>query len=244
VKTFKQLYLEASGLDLDLQKMYMTFNKIYFDDELPKDIPISWYRSKKLAGEVAVAVRGREVVGVGHLKISNVLEREKKSVVAIMLHEMIHVYVAAVLKSRESHGPEFEKKRKEISRKSGIDIPKTDAMDSLGLSADLKEKKKNHLVVLYVNMQGAAYVHLYAESAKNQKDEINAHFDRYEKHIKGKYKIVMIGVAPTNLHHTLSVKRKFKRGGVGGGFAIEPDDFKALTAHWKSNRSDVIKVIA
>ena len=97
MKTFKQYLEEASGLDLDLKKMYMTFNSIYFGDELPKDIPISWYKSKRLAGEIAIAVKGRgeykEVAYVAHLKISNVLERDKKSVVAIMLHEMIHVYV-------------------------------------------------------------------------------------------------------------------------------------------------------
>jgi hypothetical protein len=248
--SFKELYLkEASGLDLDLKKMYMSFNSLYFGDELPKDIPISWYKSKRLAGEIAIAVKGRgaykEVAYVAHLKISNVLERDKKSVVAIMLHEMIHVYVAAVLRSTESHGPEFEKKRKEISTKSGIDIPKTDAMDSLGLSSALKEKKKNHLVVLYVDKQNGAYVKLYAESSKNQKKEIIEYFDYNQKYIVKKYKIVMIGVAPTALHHTLSVKRKFDRfGGVGGGFAIQPEDFKELTSHWKSNKSDVIKVIA
>ena len=167
---------EASGLDLDLKKMYTTFNKLYFNNELPNDFPISWYKNKRLGGEVAVVVKGRgpsrEVVRVGHLKISNILERDKKSVVAILLHEMVHVYVAAVLRSVEHHGPEFEKKRKEISKKSKIDIPMTDAMDSLGLSSALKEKKKNHLIVLYVNKQMGAYVHLYTESVKNQKDEI------------------------------------------------------------------------
>ena len=239
---------EASGLDLDLKKMYTTFNKLYFNNELPNDFPISWYKNKRLGGEVAVVVKGRgpsrEVVRVGHLKISNILERDKKSVVAILLHEMVHVYVAAVLRSVEHHGPEFEKKRKEISKKSKIDIPMTDAMDSLGLNSTLKEKKKNHLIVLYVNKQMGAYVHLYTESVKNQKDEIIDHFDSYEKRLVEKYKIVMIGVAPTNLHHTLPVKRKFKKAGVGGGSAIQPEDFKALTAHWKSNKSDVIKVIA
>lgn len=53
---------EASGLDLDLKKMYTTFNKLYFNNELPNDFPISWYKNKRLGGEVAVMVKGREAL--------------------------------------------------------------------------------------------------------------------------------------------------------------------------------------
>ena len=50
-------------------------------------------------------------------------------------------------------------------------------------------KKKNHLVVLYVDKQNGAYVKLYAESSKNQKKEIIDYFDYNQKYIVKKYKL-------------------------------------------------------
>lgn len=247
VMSFKKFLDEESGLNLNLKKMYDTFNGLYFNNELPKDLSVSWYKSKTLGGEVSVLVKKiskykKEVVKVNHLKISNVMERSKKDLVAILLHEMVHVWVAVNNIHENMHGPAFEEKRKDIEKVSGISIPKTEAIGAIGLSDKLKQKTKDVIVVVYVNKKMQSYVQLYSDKSNIQ--DILTHFEKYRKVLEDKYLIVMIGKANTNLHHQRTVKRAFKATGVGGGQAITSEDFSNLKEYWKNNRNNLYLVIS
>jgi hypothetical protein len=243
-------FLEERALDMNLPKMYMTFNRLYFNNELPKDLKVGWYKNKKLGGEVSIMVRKinrfkREIVSIVHLKISNLLERSKKDIVGIMLHEMVHVWVAVQgIDEAAMHGPVFREKLKEIAKKSGIVIPATEAMANLGLSDKLKEKKKTVGVVLYVKPDMKAYVQLFSETTMtSQFEEIKKHYSSYEDILKRNYRVFMVGIATTSLHHQHSVKRKWKRDGVGGGSAITPEEFKELSQHWKEHPRNIFQMI-
>lgn len=151
----------AKNMGYDLQAKYNLFNGMYFENRLPK-IPLKWGSLKTKSGEVKWHVkpgdgvperaRGRGirrnfsgyvfVPGTMTMTISSNYLRDEKSLDGILLHEMIHVWMVAVEnRIEENHGPNFERMRREISAKSGIDLPLTDAVRDPIINPDIKIKE-------------------------------------------------------------------------------------------------------
>ncbi len=131
--------------EYNLEEKYKLFNKLYFYNLLPT-IPLSYSKSKTVGGQVKArytkALGGGNVLVQGSLSltITNLYKRTEEQFDAILLHEMIHVYFIVNGNFTEQHGRYFNDLRKEISEKSGIDIPLTDNISDLELESDKNTK--------------------------------------------------------------------------------------------------------
>lgn len=146
--------LNESAPDYDLQGRYDEFNRLYFGGELPR-IPLAFRPLKNFGGAVKAKVMpigpathpalvrlGRPKYQAGELNreslnmvISSTYVRTQKQFDEILLHEMIHVWEMAIAGVYyENHGPTFLKKRDEVAKASGIDIPLTEDVRGLEMA--------------------------------------------------------------------------------------------------------------
>lgn len=130
----------------NLDQLYKELNRKYFDNELP-EVKTKWSNSTRTSGKVRMLYwRQQNRIEIKHLEISKHTEMTQDRLYGLMIHEMIHVYVAAVLGVAEttggdkSHGLEFEFKRRELQRVTPFEIPLTeDATESI-VSSHVKIK--------------------------------------------------------------------------------------------------------
>jgi len=115
----------------NLKALYSLLNSKYFNGALPEDLPVAFKKMKRRGGEAqAMSIRdtaGRKIYKQGTAKIfiaARFFEQDKLT--AILLHEMIHVYLFINGDFVTSHGGEFERMRRDLSHKSGIEIPVTE----------------------------------------------------------------------------------------------------------------------
>ena len=250
MKSFKSHLAEAAS-KFDLKKAYSAYNTLYFGGELPTDFPIGWYKSKKLGGEVSITVMKTrstgavKIVGIKHLKISNVYARSDEAFSVILLHEMVHVWVAHQgVHEISQHGPVFNSKRRELNTKFNLSIPETEVMDKSELSDEFTQDLKRHFVVMFVHKDSRASVALYSEAtAKKNSAQIKADFDALDARDYVPYKIILAGMVPTNLHHTKKVSRTTKGITRNLGSLVEPHVFAEISGHLKNNRGDLFKAI-
>jgi len=133
---------EAAGDEDTLAHLvakYHEFNGLYFEGKLPT-IPLGWGRMKNSGAHVDCKFRVKNGVAevlVDSIKMtfSNKYKRDAVQLEPILLHEMIHVYMFAVLNDvKENHGPKFMAMLSRLSKASGIDIPRKDEAEHLELS--------------------------------------------------------------------------------------------------------------
>ncbi len=158
----------------DLQALYQQLNTQFFDNRLPQ-IPITWAPLKRVGGRVRFKVQpipgqtqptpfmvklGRESRYKGHglipeslnMQISNLFQRGEDVIKGIMMHEMVHVWMAAVDHHyEESHGPNFLAMIKSLEGRCGFSIPLTDEIGD----APLADQGKLRTVCVYVTPRGA-----------------------------------------------------------------------------------------
>lgn len=143
---------EMLAEDYDLKGKYDFWNRKAFGGELPR-VPLGWIRSKKVGGQVSASAKitdpvtyritGKADITVKKLVLSNFLVGAEDRLDALMLHEMIHVYVLGVLGINErpgGHGPNFQAMRKEIQSKTGIKIPVTEDITGLEVSPEVRTR--------------------------------------------------------------------------------------------------------
>lgn len=157
-------------MNYDLQKKYNDFNQKFFAGELP-DIPITWSNRKGVGGLVSYRFKAKPgtpvrqkharrnygdyelIPGTMKMTISRNFLRDEGSLDGIMLHEMIHVYMASIAGLiGEQHGPNFMKMLRELSTRSGIDIPLTD--DTSDYVINPENKIKEFVVMLVRKSNG------------------------------------------------------------------------------------------
>jgi hypothetical protein len=91
--------------------------------------------------------------------------RDRESLIPLLLHEMIHVYLLAVKENhRENHGPIFMAYRSRLMQRSGMDVPLSDNTAELTL-ADTSLKPVG--VVLRRFMSGGKMKAVYAMLSAN-----------------------------------------------------------------------------
>jgi hypothetical protein len=125
---------------LDLKEKYQEYNQQYYNAELPP-IPFRWGKLKGVIAAVkfnTIGVRNgpRKLIPDSLEMVFNGLYRfDIDKLIPILLHEMVHVYIAAVLNNTtESHGNIFMKELRALEKKSGIVIPLTDSTKELELT--------------------------------------------------------------------------------------------------------------
>lgn len=133
-------FLESKN-NFNLDKMYKEYNKKYFKSELPEDLSVTWNNLKDKAGVTLYQISTNKETKEKNvnkedirIEISNIYNKSETQISSVMLHEMIHVWllvngVYETTGGDTSHGKEFEKKRKELQKKSGITISVTEDID-------------------------------------------------------------------------------------------------------------------
>ncbi len=125
-----------------IRSRYDLFNRQFFDGKLPV-IPLDIRPLKGLGGKVEFQVRkpvgsSREytlIEGSLKLTLSNMFQKTEAEIDSILLHEMIHVYFAAMGDYKENHGAKFMAMRRALSQKSGILIPVNERVTDLNLTS-------------------------------------------------------------------------------------------------------------
>jgi hypothetical protein len=123
--------------EFDLQKEYNHLNKLLFNNQLPKNIPLKWSRSilwsglathqtataKEIDREITLipfSIKTKKiktiVARLSSIKISDCLPYTRDGLLAVLAHEMIHVYFYEIEKDfEEQHGNRFQQKAQELS---------------------------------------------------------------------------------------------------------------------------------
>jgi hypothetical protein len=138
--------------EYDLRAKYNAFNQSLFNGELPQDIKLTWFTSKKASGLATCKfIRDKGIVpGTLEIKISTLFKRSEESMDAIMIHEMIHTYFFIKQDWSQNHGPKFLAMARSLGEKVGFAIPVTDNASDLQLS-DAKPKPVGVIFVHRVN---------------------------------------------------------------------------------------------
>lgn len=120
-----------------IQNIYNTYNQLLFKDELPL-IPISIGKAKHSAASVSFTVirnRFRHIdpnsIEICKLTYSNFYDRDVESVHGVIIHEMIHIWLAVngqveTSGKDKSHGIEFTDKLAELQHRVNFKIPLTE----------------------------------------------------------------------------------------------------------------------
>ena len=235
-------YNDVSG-KLDLKKMYDEYNAAYFDNMLPNDLPIKWFKSKAVGGQVkATIIRPRHlkptVLSINFLKISNLEKRTEEQTRAIMLHEMIHVelFVKGIVDTSgrdKSHGYEFQERKVELERIIGMSIPDTEEIGEL--SDEFAAQEKPHGFIIYKKGERCV-IQLY--NLKNFKaklpeivdyanDAMVSSIEGVEPRLKRMFTEYIIGTVDTNLYHQHNVKRNWKPS-LGGGSVVDKSIYDGI----------------
>jgi len=156
-----------------LIELYNNFNNKYFNNKLPTDLEIKWFRSKNSAGVAkAKFIKKRhklDITEIDGISISNFRPLSKNKLNGLMLHEMIHIYLytknVVYTSGRDKvHGYEFLDKLKELQKQANFEIPLTEY--SMEISDDIKSKTFD--VLFYIDNKIAFSVYSKDYLIKNK----------------------------------------------------------------------------
>jgi hypothetical protein len=148
-----------------LYDKFNEFNKLYFEDSIPP-VPIRLTTTSSHSGSCyAKFHRITNELVIDEITISLYYIKNNQQLVGILAHEMVHAWFMSKcrtgreLKEYERingvHGKEFVKFIKELSKKSGIDIPLTDNITQ-EVSDIIKSK------IFYILVYSRTYNNLFA----------------------------------------------------------------------------------
>ena len=125
-----------------MSERYNHYNQTLFNNQLPA-IPIYFKPLKGLGGKVDYRIRKTAtsktlVPDSMTMTFSNIFKKTEEQLVSVLLHEMIHVYLASIGDFDDNHGPAFRKKKLELEYKTGIKIPITEVEADPILNIDTK----------------------------------------------------------------------------------------------------------
>lgn len=117
--------------------------------------------------DLASKYRRMEVVLVGlpEIRFNKTIVYDDSKLDGIMLHEMIHLYLIVNGWPYESHGPRFRDLLDQLSRATGVDIPRNHELEK-GDEVDVKERE---LFVVAAIIDGKPYFALLALNTDRDK---------------------------------------------------------------------------
>jgi hypothetical protein len=158
------------------------------------------------------------------IEISDYILDDMNVIDGIILHEMIHVEM--ILKGQGGHGWGFEALRRTYSQKSGLDIPRTEAMEHFVVPEDVKAKPKGVVVYKAGPRKGMVVYGLgfFQNSLSIIKDAAERYVDYYRR--RGEQAEVSLWVSDAKDLMKYPEKRSVMRG-----YYSAPDDLlnKILT---------------
>lgn len=100
------------GTNEALRYMYLDFNKKYFHNALPKDLPVSFSKKPELGNALGHTAIHKQTFRPLWIDIAARLRTSRRESAMTLLHEMVHVEQ----KERRGHGKHFEKRMRELAR--------------------------------------------------------------------------------------------------------------------------------
>ena len=131
--------------EVNFKKMYDEFNTKYFEDKLPKDLPIELKSMKGIGGAAWRELeRSTGTQRPTKIQITTRFKRDPLDFAKILLHEMIHIWFYALYPNTRDykrvfagadggHNHVFMKKLEDISKASGIEVPRRDELENVEL---------------------------------------------------------------------------------------------------------------
>jgi hypothetical protein len=101
------------GTNADLRYMYLDFNRRYFGNRLPKDMPV-YFDDIDCLGHTAVA---KQTFRPEYIRISKRLRFSNRMSAMTLFHEMCHVETPKY----RGHGPWFRKRMKQLAKAGAFD---------------------------------------------------------------------------------------------------------------------------
>lgn len=130
---------------VDLKKLFKNLNREYFGGQCPSNTKTSWSgKLKSAVGNATVSYKGGKVrknkfaaymqeIPVADvtidtssfaIKISKSFDLSMEDTTAVMLHEMLHIYLYSKNKIGDHHSsPEFKREIKRLQDQSGLNVP-------------------------------------------------------------------------------------------------------------------------
>lgn len=93
----------------DLLDAYACYNRAFFGNKLPKDMPVSFAKIKPLAHSTFHPQTWRPM----YINISKKIRHSGRLVLCTLLHEMVHV----AHPTKRGHGPWFEKAMVDLAKR-------------------------------------------------------------------------------------------------------------------------------
>jgi hypothetical protein len=157
-----------------LKSRYYEFNAAYFGSILP-DMPVTFAKLKGVGGDFRYKVKTTKlpfsevyVEGSGSIRIDSIFLRSQEKLDGLLLHEMVHAYMAVTGHVRETHGAQFEAKRAQVERMSGIEIPRTESIGDLKLA---DQNLRMEVGVILIETQEGRYSAAIVAPARFKKTE-------------------------------------------------------------------------
>lgn len=180
--------LTESEQDLlsELKREYQRVNQAHYEGKLP-DIPFAWGSPKGALAAVLYSVTGKAYKEKTYLPNSmqmvftNQYKMSLDQLIPLLLHEIVHVYIIAVLGDvKESHGLIFRRELARLRVLTGVEIPITETAKDLDLAQDAKPIG---LLIRYVGDK-KAYALFSPKIVRERKAEFEGKWrDRYELRI-------------------------------------------------------------
>lgn len=128
----KHISLFESFQEFDLESEFDYLNKVLFDGTLER-VPLKWVNTKTRSGALvgSIVKQGRVVVEerISHIEISRFFNKTRDSLLGILAHEMIHLWIFQnKIKDDSHHGHQFMKKLRELNDKKIVHIPLKDTV--------------------------------------------------------------------------------------------------------------------
>lgn len=157
----------------NIKEKFDFYNKTLFDNSIP-NIPLSFKRMKGFGGVFKAKVRRYKngvveyVDNSGSIVLSTNYVRNEEQYDGILIHEMIHAWMAIVEKDpSEHHGPKFMRKLRELNKKTLFNIPKTEKVSELELSPDVPIRD----VIVVVSKLGSNWAYALVNPSSYWKEE-------------------------------------------------------------------------
>lgn len=189
----------------DLNSRYDYWNTKVFNGELPS-VPLRWSSLKNATGLIkAVHNRVTGKIEIKEIVMSDVFRRDDEKLDSVLLHEMCHGYVLAVLQSNDGHGWLFRSMVSKIEAKSGIKIGMKDDVRNEEISEDVKI---NEFVVIIVDKRDSGYILMQMVNRNSFTSSNEMWFNLISWY--GKYDIWAVTSRDKKLYYKYPIRNKIK----------------------------------
>lgn len=206
--------METIMNNYDLQQKFDHYNTLLFNGEIPT-VELRWSALKTVGGCCEYRfLRGNNprnkydgaklIPNSMRITISNLFERMEEEFDGILIHEMIHAYIATHNDFKETHGVKFKRILKECQKMVCFTIPLTDSFKEL----ELADKSLREVgVMIFQEKRGYyRYAIMDRKALKLNVSTIKQYFSSHGIDIKC---FTVSGKQWTTLSYKVTMQRKF-----------------------------------